>query len=95
MSEPGTRAGEDVAAEIVCARCGQSRPPVGAVPLPGELGEEVARRVCAECWGEWVHTSIRVINHYGLQPALKEHREKLFELMRDFLQLGSTASERP
>ena len=72
---------------IVCSRCGEAKEAVAAPPLPGAAGSRVARYVCQDCWNEWMQTSIRVINHYGLQPAVKEHREKLFELMNDFLKL--------
>lgn len=78
-------------AQLVCSRCGASKESLGAAPMPGALGEAIARSVCQDCWGEWVQTSIRVINHYGLHPASKEHREKLFELMRDFLKLPPAA----
>lgn len=72
---------------IVCSRCSESREAVGSVPVPGELGARAARSVCVECWSEWVQASIRVVNHYHLMPTQKEHREMLFELMREFLKL--------
>ena len=72
---------------ILCSRCGLTKEAVGGAPLPGPLGTRVAQHVCQECWSEWMQTSIRVINHYGLQPAVKEHRERIFELMTEFLKL--------
>ncbi len=82
----------------MCARCGNSREALAAAPVPGALGDSIAQHTCAECWSEWMATSIRMINHYGLQPSSKEHREKLFEFMRDFLKLpargpGGSAGE--
>lgn len=74
-------------AELLCSRCGATKAALDSAPMPGAMGDAIVRSVCAECWGEWVQTSIRVINHYGLHPASREHREKLFELMRDFLKL--------
>jgi Fe-S cluster biosynthesis and repair protein YggX len=74
-------------AVVVCARCGQEREGAGKVGLPGTLGADIEARICAECWKEWTSTQIRVINHYGLRPAQREDREKLYELTRDFLQL--------
>lgn len=56
--------------------------------LPGALGDDIERSVCAECWNEWVQTQIRVINHYGLRPAVKEDRERLYGLTREFFGLG-------
>jgi Fe-S cluster biosynthesis and repair protein YggX len=72
---------------IVCSRCGLPKDAMEGVPLPGALGSRVAAHVCRDCWSEWMQTSIRVINHYGLQPAVKEHRERIFELMAEFLKL--------
>jgi Fe-S cluster biosynthesis and repair protein YggX len=80
-------------AVVRCARCGQERESAGKVGLPGSLGADIETRICAECWTEWLSTQIRVINHYGLRPAQKEDREKLYELTREFLQLGVPASE--
>lgn len=75
-------------ADVLCARCGQTRASAGRV-LPGVIGDEIERRVCAECWSEWLAQQIRVINHYGLRPALREDREKLYDFTRDFLQLDA------
>ena len=78
---------------VRCARCGNEREGAGKVGLPGSLGQEIEARICAVCWREWMDTQIRVINHYGLRPAQREDRERLYELTRDFLQLGATRSE--
>jgi len=71
---------------VTCVRCGETRESAGAV-LPGELGEQIARNVCAVCWAEWMQQQIRVINHYGLRPVLREDREKLYEITREFFGL--------
>ena len=73
-------------ADVTCARCGETRESAGRV-LPGPLGEDIERRVCAECWKEWTAQQIRVINHYGLRPALREDREKLYEFTKQFFGL--------
>jgi Fe-S cluster biosynthesis and repair protein YggX len=65
----------------------------GKTGLPEPLGAEIEDRICAVCWSEWLQTQIRVINHYGLRPAQREDRERLYELTREFLQLGAPASE--
>ena len=75
-------------ADVTCSRCGQTRAGAGRV-LPGAIGDEIEQRVCAECWTEWLAQQIRVINHYGLRPALREDREKLYDFTRDFLQLST------
>ncbi|MGH2489997.1 MAG: Fe(2+)-trafficking protein [Candidatus Limnocylindria bacterium] len=74
-------------ADVTCARCGQTRAGAGRV-LPGAIGDEIEQRVCAPCWSEWLAQQIRVINHYGLRPALREDREKLYDFTREFLQLS-------
>lgn len=71
-------------ADVTCVHCGQTREGAGRV-LPGALGDDIERSVCRECWSEWLQTQIRVINHYGLRPALKEDREKLYEFTRQYL----------
>jgi Fe-S cluster biosynthesis and repair protein YggX len=76
-------------AEVTCARCGNTREGAGKTGLPGALGEEIEQRVCAECWKEWTAAQIRVINHYGLRPALREDREKLYGFTREFLNLAT------
>lgn len=76
---------------VRCARCGIEREGAGKVGLPGSLGEAIEARICGECWREWLSTQIRVINHYGLRPAQREDREKLYELAREFLQLATPA----
>ena len=57
------------------------------------LSQPCADWSAAAYWKEWLGTQIRVINHYGLRPAQREDREKLYELTREFLQLGVPASE--
>lgn len=79
-------------ADVTCVRCGQTRAGAGRV-LPGEIGDEIERRVCAQCWSEWLAQQIRVINHYGLRPALREDREKLYDFTREFFGLESAARE--
>lgn len=74
-------------AEVTCVRCGETRAGAGRV-LPGDIGDEIERRVCAQCWSEWLAQQIRVINHYGLRPALREDREKLYDFTREFLGLS-------
>ena len=77
---------------ITCVRCGQTRESAGRV-LPGTLGEQIERGVCAVCWDDWKQQQIRVINHYALRPALKEDREKLYDITREFFGLEPVTRE--
>lgn len=79
-------------AEVRCVHCGETREGAGRV-LPGELGDEIERSICAECWREWLQMQIRVINHYALQPALKQDREKLYEFIRMHLLVPAPEQE--
>ncbi len=76
-------------AAVTCARCARTREGAGNVGLPGALGAEVEAKICADCWKEWLAAQIRVINHYGLRPAVKEDREKLYGFTREFLNLAT------
>lgn len=74
---------------VTCARCGNTREGAGKVGLPGPLGLEIEQRTCAECWKEWLLQQVRVINHYGLRPAVREDRERLYGFTREFLNIAS------
>ena len=76
-------------AVVTCARCKQTREGAGKVGLPGALGAEVEAKICAECWKEWLAQQVRVINHFGLRPAVKEDRDKLYDFTREFLDLAT------
>ena len=76
-------------AVVTCARCKQTREGAGKVGLPGALGAEVEAKICVECWKEWLAQQVRVINHYGLRPAVKEDRDKLYDFTREFLDLAT------
>jgi len=78
-------------AEVTCARCAQTREGAGKVGLPGPLGESIEARTCSECWKEWLAQQVRVINHYGLRPFVKEDRDRIYGFTREFLNLA----ERP
>ena len=73
-------------AVVTCARCRNTREGAGRV-LPGTIGDQIEAGVCAECWKEWLAQQIRVINHYGLRPVMKEDRDKLYAFTREFLDL--------
>jgi Fe-S cluster biosynthesis and repair protein YggX len=79
--------------DVTCVRCGETRASAGRV-LPGSIGDEIERRVCAQCWNEWTQQQIRVINHYGLRPALREDREKLYDFTREYFGLAALEDER-
>lgn len=72
---------------VTCARCGQTALGLAQLPLSGDVGKLVYENVCQECWQAWFDQSVNVINHYGLNPALREHRQQLYEVMKEYLGL--------
>lgn len=78
MSDEGTT--------IRCARCEREDVhPMGAAPFPNELGERVAGEICGDCWEEWKHHQMLLINHYGLNLRDTNARQFLMQNMRSFL----------
>jgi Fe-S cluster biosynthesis and repair protein YggX len=80
MTEPRT---------VTCSRCGNTRQGLANPPVSGEVGQLIYDHVCQECWGEWFEQQIMVINHYGLNPAIREHRLQLYEVMKEFFGLAA------
>ncbi|HZT07828.1 MAG TPA: Fe(2+)-trafficking protein [Chloroflexota bacterium] len=77
--------------QVKCTRCGEKGPGLPRPPLAGEIGQLVYDNVCRSCWGEWFEQSVGVINHYGLNPAIREDRQQLYEVMREYLVLPGKA----
>ena len=80
MAEPAERL-------VDCVRCLETKPGLDRPPLSGDIGREVFENVCRDCWAAWFEQSVNVINHFGLTPALPEHRQQLYEVMKEFLNL--------
>lgn len=81
-----------MAATVHCARCG--RPEAPALPKPplrGPLGVEIQQRVCADCWGEWQHNEVMVINELRLNFMDPAAQDVLTRHMREFLLLDPPA----
>jgi len=72
---------------VRCARCGETTTGLSRPPLAGAVGQLVFENTCQSCWDEWFEQSVNVINHYGLNPALREHREQLYDVIKEFLNL--------
>lgn len=84
---------ETPAATIRCARCGRDAPPMQGAPYPGALGEELGRRVCADCWAEWQQAEVMVINELQLNFMDPRSQDILVQHMREFLGLDPAAAE--
>ena len=72
---------------ITCERCGRQAPPQARAPFPGELGEELVARICADCWAEWQRAEVMVINELQLNFMDPRAQDVLVGHMREFLGL--------
>ncbi len=79
-------AGESPSA-IDCERCGRQAPRLGRPPYPGDLGAELVRRICADCWAEWQQAEVMVINELRLNFMDPRAQDVLVQQMREFLGL--------
>ena len=80
---------------IACARCGRAREALTGPPVPGAIGEEIARRVCAPCWEEWAAMEIKVINELRLNFMDPAAQATLTGHMRAFLFPGDESTVEP
>ncbi|MEE8138465.1 MAG: Fe(2+)-trafficking protein [Thermoanaerobaculia bacterium] len=69
----------------VCVRCKRSLKPIPKVPYPGRLGEEIQEKTCADCWAEWQHAEVKVINELRLNFMDPRSNDILIQHMREFL----------
>lgn len=79
-------------ATVTCARCGKQAEGLARAPLSGQLGQDILASVCQSCWKDWQQESFRVINHIGLQPVDPADRQKLYAILRDYLNIPVRAS---
>jgi Fe-S cluster biosynthesis and repair protein YggX len=73
---------------VQCSRCGRTAAGLAGPPLAGDIGKLVYDHVCQDCWNAWFEQSVGVINHYSLNPAIREDRLQLYEVMKEFLALS-------
>lgn len=72
---------------VDCSRCRRTALALPQPPLPGEMGQEIAARVCADCWEEWQRVEVMVINELRLNFMDPRSQEILNAQMRDFFLL--------
>lgn len=77
--------------QIKCARCENEAAPPSDIPYAGELREEIASKVCASCWDEWLKAEVMVINELRLNFMDPESQEVLTRHMREFLALDAAS----
>ncbi|MEE2669273.1 MAG: oxidative damage protection protein [Gemmatimonadota bacterium] len=63
---------------IECKRCGPEKPQLTRAPFRNDLGRRIQKRICSECWSEWLQHQTLLINHYGLDPRDVKAREFLY-----------------
>jgi len=74
-------------ATITCTRCSQDKDQLDAPPTGGSLGTAIVESICIDCWAEWREASAQLINHYGLNLGVPDHRKELRKVMKEFLGL--------
>ena len=80
-------------ATIVCSRCHESKPLLEEPPVGGPLGQSIQEHISVDCWEEWRTASAQLINHYGLNLGLPEHRTEIRRAMKEFLGLEQPSAE--
>jgi Fe-S cluster biosynthesis and repair protein YggX len=75
---------------VTCARCGKQAEGLSRAPLSGHLGQDILANVCQPCWKDWQAESFRGLNHLGLQPVDPADRQKLYVLLREYLNIPAT-----
>ena len=76
-----------------CARCDRTAAPPTDIPYGGAEGDEIRRRVCGECWGEWLKMEVMVINELRLNFMDPKSQEVLGDHLRAFLRLDPVSPE--
>ena len=79
------------AAASLCVRCGKNPAGLPRAPFGGALGQEIARRVCPDCWSEWQKAEVMVINELKLNFMEPSSQEVLAAHMKQFLALDPPA----
>lgn len=74
---------------VHCHRCGRNAPGAGVVPQPQELAQEIAAKVCADCWHEWEAAEVMVINELHLNFMDPRAGEVVERNLREFLRLDA------
>ena len=75
----------------LCVRCNSRPAGLPRAPFGGALGQEIARRVCPECWAEWRGAEVMVINELKLNFMEPSSQEILAAHMKQFLGLDAPA----
>lgn len=77
---------------VQCARCNRQAAAASGVFYGGELGEQIKRRTCADCWAEWKNAEVMVINELKLNFMDPKSQDVLAKHLREFLLLDDGAS---
>lgn len=78
---------------VKCIRCGREAMAIAGTPHPGELGREIAEKICADCWAEWRNAEVIVINELRLNFMDPRSQDILDQHMREFLTLSDGTSK--
>ena len=85
VAAPAPAVGEG---EVVCKRCGLTRPKLPKPPMRGEFGKEIFENICANCWRDAIAMGTKVINELRL-PLDDPKAGKIWDQqIREFLHLS-------
>lgn len=82
-----------MAENVHCQRCLRDAEVISEPTYPGPLGDELRSAICADCWAEWQRAEVMVINELRLNFMDPKAQQILTHHMREFLGLGSEATE--
>lgn len=77
---------------VTCSRCQLERPILDSSPYPGDVGLEIQKKVCRQCWAEWQQAEVIVINELRLDFMDPKSHDTLVLHMREFLGLDRAPS---
>ena len=83
------------AEKVSCVRCQRTAAAIAGRPHPGAIGSEIQARICADCWAEWQHAEVMVINELRLNFMDPRSQEVLLKHMREFLCLDGPPVDPP
>tara|TARA_Y100000590_G_scaffold103424_1_gene117540 strand:+ start:28257 stop:28496 length:240 start_codon:yes stop_codon:yes gene_type:complete len=76
---------------IDCIKCKVSKESIEVMNFKGDLGVEIKKSVCNECFLEWENDmQMKVMNECRLDLSNKEHRDFLIKKMKEFFTLIET-----
>lgn len=78
---------------LQCRKCQKEAAALAKPPFRNDLGERIAREICAGCWQDWLKHQTLLINHYGLDPRDPRAKEFLYAQIEQVLFQGGSGED--